>query len=82
MRSKKKMIKRAKAKQKQEDSKLLPIQVAKNVNRYNPSICKMLKFKNIKTFDLHNVHNVEWTEKTIEIIIEIFGITTWNKYLE
>lgn len=80
MQSKKKLIKKAKAKQKQEDSKLLPIQAAKNVNRYNPSICKMLKFKNIKTFDLHNVHNVEWTEKTIEIIIEIFGINTWNKY--
>lgn len=77
MQSKKKLIKKAKAKQKQEDSKLLPIRAVKNINHNSPNTSKILKLKNIDTFDLHNF---EWTGKTLGTIFELFGINTWNKY--
>lgn len=85
MRNKKKMIKRAKAKQKQEDSKLLPIQAVKNVNRFYPNISRILKLKNIETFDLHNLsqnylEELNFDGDILDNIFAISGTYTWNKY--
>lgn len=87
MQSKKKLIKKAKAKQKQEDSKLLPIRAVKNINHNFPNASKILKLKNIETFDLHSLSQKYLEELSFEGIANIpgtlfgvFGIKTWNKY--
>lgn len=87
MQSKKKLIKKAKAKQRQEDSKFLPIRAVKNINHNFPSTLKILKLKNIETFDLHSLSQKYLKELSYDGIAKIpgtlfgvFGISTWNKY--